>query len=242
MLKTRPLTLTAALGLGVLMLAGCSGEETPDEPTTPDPVAEQPVVEETTEAPVEEDPVEEDPIEEEPEEEPPAPAGDGSVAAPGQTFSIGETARVGWSTYGTDELMLLDVTVESATEGNLDDLLALDLREDTAAAIAGHTPYYVDYTFVKVDPSQEELAHRNATTEIGARDTGGTKLGEFALLGGGFDTCESNSFGREIDEEGGVTTSCSIFLVPADREFGSVIWAQRDTQYADYGGEPLSWE
>lgn len=235
-LKTRTLALTAITGLAALMLAACSGDDSPVEPATPEPVAEEPVVEETPDTP--DEPVEEEP---EPEPEPEAPAGDGSEAAPGTSFAFGETARVNWDTFKSEDGVLLDVTVDGVREGSLDDLLALDLRDETAAAIEGHDVYYVDFSIVKADLSQVEILHTDGTSPIDAYNAGGSKLSNFALIGGQFDTCSSSAFKAEIDE-GETFKGCKIFLAPSGQEFGYAAWAQFDTVYADYGGEPLTWQ
>ena len=233
-MKTRTLALTAITGLAALTLVACSGDETPEEPTTPEPVVESPVEEETPEAP------EESP-EPEPESDDPAPAGDGSEAAPGESFAYGETARVNWDTHIDDAGILLDVTVDGVREGSLDDLLALDLRDETAAAIEGHSVYYVDFTLTKADLAQAEIVHSDGTSSIEAYNTGGSKLSNFALLGGQFEACDSSAFKAEIDE-GEPLKACKIFLAPGGQEFGYAAWAQYDTIYADYGGEPLTWQ
>jgi len=233
-MKTRTLALAAITGLAALTLAACSGDESPAEPTTPEPVAESPAVEETPEAP------EESPSPE-PEPEEPAPAGDGSEAAAGESFAYGETALVNWDTHIDDAGVLLDVTVDGVREGSLDDLLALDLQDETAAAIEGHSVYYVDFTLVKADLSQPEIVHTDGTSSIEAYNAGGSKLANFAILGGQFDTCDSSSFKAGIDE-GEPLKACKIFLAPGGQEFGHAAWAQYDTIYADYEGEPLTWK
>ncbi len=228
----RTIAVAAVTGLAALTLAACSGDETPEEPTSPEPVVEAPVEEETPEAP------EESP---EPEEEPEAPVGDGSEAAPGASFAYGETARVNWDSHHSDDGVLLDVTVEGVREGDLEDLLALGLRDETAAALEGHSVHYVDYSITKVDQSQPEIAFGNASGAVSAMNAGGSELQEFTLLGGSFDACESNTFKADIDT-GGVLTSCSIFIIPGGQEFGSVVWTQFDTPYDKYDGEPISWQ
>lgn len=242
-LKTRKLAVAAIAGLAALTLAACSGDETPEDTTTPEPVVEESVVEETPDAPEEpEEPAEpEEPEEPEEPAEPEAPAGDGSEAAPGESFAFGETARVNWDTHKSEDGVLLDVTVDGVREGSLDDLLALDLRDETAAAIEGHDVYYVDFSIVKADLSQVEILHTDGTSPIDAYNAGGSKLSNFAIIGGQFDTCESSAFKAEIDE-GEVFEGCKIFLAPSGQEFGYAAWAQFDTVYADYGGEPLTWQ
>lgn len=236
-MKTRKLALVAFTGLAALTLAACSGDEIPEDPATPEPITEETVVEETPDAP-------EETVEEEPEtveDEPEAPVGDGSEAAPGESFAFGETARVNWDTHKSEDGVLLDVTVDGVREGSLDDLLALDLRDETAAAIEGHDVYYVDFSITKADLSQVEIVHTDGTSPIDAYNAGGSKLANFALIGGQFDTCESGAFKAEIDE-GEAFKGCKIFLAPSGQEFGYAAWAQFDTIYADYGGEPLTWQ
>lgn len=224
-------------GIAALTLVACSSDDAPEVPTTPEPVTEEPIVEQTPDA--SEGLVESaGPVE---SAEPAAPTGDGSEAAPGASFSFGQTARVNWDTFTSEDGILLDVAVDGVREGSLDDLLALNLREETAAAIDGHDVYYVDFSITKADLSQDEIVHTDATGAIEAYNAGGAKLANFAVLGSGFDTCDSGAFKAGIDE-GETFTACKIFLAPSGQEFGHAAWAQYDTIYADFGGEPLSWK
>lgn len=238
MLKARSLVLAAVTGIAAFSLAACSSDEATEDPTTPEPVAESPVEDDVTHTP--EAPVDDEPEPEE-EPEPQAPVGDGSEAAPGESFALGETARVNWDSHHSEDGILLDVTVQAVREGNLDDLLALNVSDETAAAIEGHSVHYVDYTITKADQSQPEIAFGNASNGISAQNTSGAELQEFILFGGGFDTCTSNSFGADIDT-GAVHESCSIYIVPSGQDFGAAMWGQFGTPYDKFQGEPLTWK
>ena len=225
----------AALVGGLVLLTGaCSGgSDTPDlAPIDSSPIAVEDV------APAE-DATEVDTVEVAEEEPAEAPAqAPGELTAPGTRLAVGDTGLVEW--VGSDsEVFSLAVTIDGVRQGTLADLDAI-LSEDNKGKVQGYTPYYVDFTFVKGDLAQPSMAFQDASNRVDAVNADGSEIPQLTVFGD-FELCDSGYFEESVDE-GAPQKSCSIFLAPGGQEFGAVRWAQFDTDYDMYDGNPVFWD
>lgn len=218
----RPTVLAAGIGLGALLLTGCSSGSKAPETTSAAPQV-------TAEAPAAT-----------PSEtiEPQQGSVPGDQTAPGATLAFGEQALVSWHHFSGEQITL-QVEVRSAGAAPLDEILAV-VSEDTAAQIQGYTPYYVTVAFTKADLSQGEISFSDPSSGLFAFNAGGTEIPELTLIGT-YDPCNSSSLGKTVDE-GAEQLTCQIFLVPGGQQFGGVGWGEFDSPYDKYNGSPIHWK
>lgn len=150
-----------------------------------------------------------------------APAGAAGTAKSGQTFRIGETARVPFS-YGSNKGGTIDLTVTAIEQGNPADLDALKLGDQ----VKGKIPYYIRYSVENVgstDLSYSSVGHMRGLLGDGTEAQGLSIIGTF-------EKCPNNSLPKGFTN-GQKQTSCAVALAPS---------AQTKVGSAEYWGEPYN--
>lgn len=202
----------AALAAG-LLLSGCSAPadlETPDETITE---SEAPEATPTQEAPA-------------------TPSEPGALTEPGSTIALGE-----WASYeftGTDKQKAVVsarlVSVEPASQADTDFLV------DQIPQLKGYEVVLLTVEQKKV--SGESIAFNADYTGFRPASADGKRAQEVTVIG--WDTCRSNSFSKDFDENGATITQCIIgAAVPGGNPIAGVIYAPYDSPYSTSGGQPI---
>ncbi|MEV6581495.1 hypothetical protein AB0M92_25420 [Streptomyces sp. NPDC051582] len=157
---------------------------------------------------------------------PASPSADGGQAPaagqakPGQTFKIGETAQVPFSSGSTKGAIALTITtVEQGQPADLDSLKLGD-------KVKGMIPYYIRYSVKNTgttDLSFASVSHMKGLLPDGSEAQGVSVIGKF-------EKCKDETLPKGFTN-GQTQTSCAIALAPS---------AQTKVVGAEYWGDPYN--
>jgi hypothetical protein len=153
---------------------------------------------------------------------------DVEVSKPGAALKLGEAGVVPVAS-GTDKKGVVSVTV-TVEEGDPADLAPLKLGDRAA----GLVPYYVRFTFEKVEG--DDLGYGSYHSDFYGTTSDGSRAAPLSVFGD-WKVCDSESAPAEFDE-GESYESCRAFLVPEATEVNGVSYEGRDGPYEN---NPVTW-
>ena len=219
MKNTKLFTAASFLLVGGLILTGCAGGNSGEK-------VDPPKTDKGTDAPAE--------VNETPAETPAEGSGTASadITAPGAKVGINEWATIEF-VGGDDATALIAsrlVSVEPATQAQTDFLV------EKVPQLKGYNVSFVKVEQQKV--SGDTIAYNANYTSFKPITAAGVETQGVSVIG--WEDCKKQSFTKEFDTVGTVLTQC---LISADVEGGDptagVMYAEYDTAYASYEGDPI---